>query len=112
RVGGAGPEVDAVDRRDAVALDDSRSLGGALRSYRVDEDAKRVALASWRPKLQSKCRAVCHYRIHSVKNPVAQPRITTHPAAKDAAFNAAVGVIGAGRIGLGSGHLGVPRCRN
>ena len=40
RVGSAGPEVDAVDRRDAVPLDDSGTLGGPLRSYRVDEDAK------------------------------------------------------------------------
>src|SRR3954471_10950260 len=75
-VRGRRAQIDTVDRRDAIALDNPRRLSGPLRCHGVDEHSESVATRSSRTNLDAERGALRHRRIHVEERPFAPHRIS------------------------------------
>src|SRR4051812_32471615 len=69
-------QIDTVDRRDAIALDNSRRLSGPLRRHGIDEHSESVATRPRRTNLDAERGTLRQRRIHVEERPFAPHRIS------------------------------------
>ena len=62
-------QIDAVDRRDAVAFHDARRFRRAFRRHCFDEHPERVPPGAGSAQLETEGSAFLHRRIHPGENP-------------------------------------------